>query len=234
MKQSYVLCLVFISILSQSCASFTGFQDGKTLGNNNWDLSGSINRGTTPSFDENTSPEDITDFASFELGSRYGISDKVDLSLKINTNFNVAIGTKYQIKGDLLSKNALAIGLEVGSFTVLAPLLNIQLPLYYSHHFNDKWTWNFSPRYVIQFNAGKRDEFRGIHYVGGNTGFMFGRKHKIAVDFGLYRANISEDNSIKTSFINTFGLGGRFMFLDDKDDSVIEKKSRRPKRQREK
>jgi hypothetical protein len=233
MRGLSIVCLFVSIIWLQSCASFTGFQDAKAIGDKNWDLSLSVNRGITPSFDDDSSVGSESDYATVEIGSRYGLSNKVDLSLKINTNFNVAFGTKYQIKGDLLSKNAFAIGLEVGSFTVITPLLNVQLPLYYSHHFNNKWTWNFSPRYVAQFNIDNVRYDSAIHYLGGNTGFLYGSKHKIGIDFGLYRASVTEYGVTRNSFINSIGIAGRFMFLDNKEDSGKEKKSRRPKRKRE-
>ena len=73
-------------------------------------------------------------FPNLELTGRYGVSDKFDVGVKLNTNLNLSITTKYQFLGDRQSKAAMAIGADVGTFGIISSLWNAQLPLYFSLH----------------------------------------------------------------------------------------------------
>jgi hypothetical protein len=236
MTHNQVFLLVAVFLFLQSCASLTGFQDGKTLGDKNWEASASFSRGTTPDFTDDSSAGDIDEYANIELGARYGVSEKFDLGVKINSNLNFAIASKYQFYGDRHSKNAMSAGLEIGTFTIIAPLFNVQLPLFYSHHFSDKFSWNISPRIVAQFNIDNVRYNGGILYYGGNTGFSYGKKHKLVLDLGVYNASVTEFDINKKSTIYTYGLGARFFFGDkDTYDSNKPKNNnkKRPERVKE-
>lgn len=56
--------------------------------------------------------EDNFAFPNLELTGRYGVSDKFDVGVKLNTNLNLSITTKYQFLGDRQSKAAMAIGAD--------------------------------------------------------------------------------------------------------------------------
>jgi len=195
-----------------NCASITGFQDGRTVGEGNGDFYASLNFSTSPNFgdwrdDSVTVDVPTLAFPSIEVGGRYGVVEKVDLTLRMNTNLNVGLGTKFQLVGDRNSPFALALGAEVGSFGIILGLLNVQIPLYLSVHPSETFSWYFTPRYIRQFStfAGVQN---GLTYLGANTGFLFGKRSKFGVDLGYYRLGGIEE-SIP---VIQFGLGGRFAF----------------------
>ncbi len=195
-----------------NCASITGFQDGRTVGKDNGDFYGSLNFSTSPNFgdwrDDSVSVDLSTlAFFSLEFGGRYGVAEKVDLTLRLNTNLNMGMGTKFQLVGDRSSPFALALGAEVGSFGIALGLLNVQIPLYVSVHPSENFGWYFTPRYIRQFST-----FAGVQnrltYLGANTGLLFGKRNKFGIDLGYYRLGGIEE-SIPVIHL---GVGGRFAF----------------------
>jgi hypothetical protein len=208
---------IFITLIYfSSCATLTGYQDGRTIGEGNGEAMISLNISKSPNYNED---EDIDldnfplfVFPNIEIGGRYGISEKADINLRFNTNFNFSAGGKYQLVGDRSSDFALSAGAELGSIALT--LWNIQIPVYMSFHPNDNVAFYISPRYIHQFNS-----FAAINnwnYVGGNIGFLFGRRHKFGIDAGFYQANASGTKKIALS---SFGIGGKFVFGNNMADS---------------
>lgn len=214
MKQLLFLLLfgANLTLVLPSCASLTGFQDGRTVGKDNGEFYGSLNFSTSPNFndwEDDTSTINVPTltFPSLEFGGRYGVAEKVDLTLRLNTNLNVGVGTKFQIVGDRQSPFAMALGAEVGSFGLVLGLLNIQVPLYLSVHPSESFGWYLTPRYIRQFSTYAGVE-GGLSYFGGNTGFLFGKRNKFGLDIGYYRLG-GIDASIG---LFQLGFGGRFAF----------------------
>lgn len=216
--QSVVLTagLFGMALLLSNCASLTGFQDGRSVGQNNGDLSASLNLAQTPDFndweDQNDSVGNIPNlfFPNIEFGGRYGISEKVDLTLRMNTTLNLGVGAKFQVIGDRESQVAVALGAEIGTFGLISGLWNVQVPVYFSIHPKENLAWYLSPRFIHQFETYTGSGF-GLTYVGGNTGFLFGNRNKFGLDIGYYRAG-TDGESIG---IIQFGLGGRFALGDN-------------------
>lgn len=195
-----------------SCASLTGFQDGRTVGKENGDFYGSLNFSSSPDFNDWENDTVVVDvptltFPNLEFGGRYGVGEKVDLTLRLNTNLNVGIGAKFQVIGDRQSPFAMSLGAEVGSFGIFLGLLNVQIPVYLSVHPSESFSWYLTPRYIRQFSTFAGVE-NGLSYFGGNTGLLFGKRHKFGLDIGYYRLGGIE-NSVG---LFQFGLGGRFAF----------------------
>jgi hypothetical protein len=205
------LLLLGVAVFLTNCASLTGFQDGRTVGQNNVELVGSANFSQSPDFnnleDQDTFGTDIPNlfFPNLEFGARYGVSEIVDISLRLNTNLNVGLGAKVQVLGDQESKTALSLGAEIGTFGLISGLWNVQIPVYFSVHPKDNFSWYLSPRYIYQFTSYTGAE-NGLRYLGGNTGFFFGRRHKFGVDIGYYNVG-TNDSSLGLLQV---GLGGRF------------------------
>jgi hypothetical protein len=221
-------------VVFSSCASLTGFQDGRTLGEDNGEGAISLNFTQGPAFsDFNDSLEteniERLAFPNIELGGRYGIIDKLDLTVKVNTNLNFALGAKYQILGDRQSKFALAAGAEAGTFGLFLGIWNLHLPVYASFHPSDRIAFYASPRYVYQFNS-FGEILSSWNYLGGNAGILIGRKHKFGIDIGYYRVSISELNN---PGLFNIGVGGKFFFGDEnneQDAPVIKRKSRKKRK----
>jgi hypothetical protein len=207
-----------LALMFSSCASLTGFQDGRTIGENRGEVMVSLNSSGSPEFTDLINDQDTNNvniglpitFANFELGGRYGITEKLDVSMKINTTFSAALGAKYQLVGNQTSKFALAAGLDVG--TVLLAVYNVQVPLYLSVHPTEMITIYATPRYIYQF------PFVGLvdwSYAGGNFGLLFGRKHKFGIDAGIYQVGRRDVGNIR---LTTIGIGGKFVFGNSKSD----------------
>lgn len=213
MKQPFWLVLFALTALAlffSNCASLTGFQDGRTVGANNGELSASINFSQSPDFndwDDDTSSVDIPTifFPSIEFGGRYGIGERVDLTMRMNTNLNLGIGAKFQVVGDRESSFALALGAEVATFGLISGLWNVQVPVFLSVHPKENFAWYLNPRYIYQFTTYTGAE-NGLSYMGGNTGLLFGKRNKFGLDVGYYR--IGTDGT--TIGALQIGFGGRF------------------------
>lgn len=198
--------------LLSGCASLTGFQDGRTLGEGNSEIMASINFSQSPNFDKLEDEGDSISvdvptllFPSIEGGFAYGVHERVNVHVRMNTNLNLGVGAKVQLLGDRESFTALSIGAEAASFGLGLGLWNVQVPLFFSVHPQDNLTWYVSPRYIYQFTTYSNAD-QGLSYFGGNTGVLFGRKHKFGLDIGYYQLN-GFDAGLG---LLHFGLGGRF------------------------
>ncbi len=213
-KRSILSAFIIASgaLLLSNCASLSGLQDGRTVGKNNAEIGISMNFSQSPDFNkwedqvdsQNLIPRQY--FGNFEFGARYGVAEKLDVTLRLNTALNMGLGVKTQVVGDRESQFALALGAEVGTFTFISGLWNVQIPVYLSVHPTDQLTWYLTPRYIYQFLsfAGANN---GLSYVGGNTGFLFGKRHKFGIDIGYYSIGHS---SYRIGAVQ-FGLGGKFV-----------------------
>ena len=131
---NYFKTLLFaaIALSFHSCASLTGYQDGRALGEEKGEVGVSLNVSQSPEFFYDEGESDLDEnfaFPNLELTGRYGVTNKFDVGVKLNTNLNLSITTKYQLLGDQQSKSALAIGADVGTFGIISSLWNAQLPL---------------------------------------------------------------------------------------------------------
>jgi hypothetical protein len=200
--------LFFTVILLDSCVSLSGFEEGRSLKEEQSVIQLHLNSMQINDFSSTGDNIFNTDFfPNLEIGYKYGFSDAFDLGLKVNTFGNIGVNSKYQIVGDQQSSFAMSLGMEFNSFAAFR-LFNAHLPLYMSYYPAEKWTLNFAPRYALQFGSGFSDDvIRALQYAGGNVGILYGRKHKIGIDFG-YHQLFAPDESV--GMINV-GIGGRFL-----------------------
>jgi len=230
----YIFAGIASIMILSSCASLTGFQDGRTVGEENGEGSISLNFTQGPTLGEIGDTLDAQNavrlaFPNIELGGRYGILDKLDLTVKVNTNLNFAMGAKYQLLGDRKSVFAMAAGAEAGTFGLFLGIWNLQVPLYFSYHPREAISLYFSPRYVYQFNT-FGEILSSWNYLGGNAGLLIGRKHKFGVDIGYYRVNIANTDIL--GLLN-IGVGGKFFFGgNDPEPAVPVKKSKTRKKRK--
>lgn len=218
MKKELILLagtVVFIFFMS-SCASLTGFEEGRTVGKDNSELTISGNFTRVPDlFDDevldSTNFNNSISFANLEAAFKYGITDKFDIGIRASTNFNLSTYMKYQVVGDKSSSFALSPGFEVG--TILGAAFNVGIPIYASYYPTDNVAINVTPRYMYQFITGNGSN--GASYIGGNFGLMFGKRNKFGIDIGVYNvgADLVGSESESQSLI-TIGVGGKFKFGD--------------------
>lgn len=211
--------LAAMALLMSNCASLSGFQDGRTVGKDRADLSASLNLSQSPDFNDWEDQDDSVSvdipnlfFPSLEFGGRYGVAENIDINMKLNTNLNISVGAKFQLLGGQESMTALAVGAEVGTFGLVSGLWNVQVPVYFSLHPSERFSFYLSPRYIYQFTSYAGAD-NGLNYIGGNTGFLFGRRHKFGLDVGYYNVGNSDlDGGIGLLQI---GIGGRFSLNRD-------------------
>ena len=206
----YFICTIIVAFLMTSCASLTGFEEGKTLGQDNSEMGVSLNYVKAPNiFDDDAGTPDEIDnigFPNLEFNYKYGVTEKLDVGAKVSTNLNGSTYVKYQLVGDNTSKFALSPGLEVG--TILGYAYSVGVPIYTSIYPTDNVTININPRFMYQFVSAGATE--GAAYIGGNFGLMFGKKNKFGIDVGYYNVGIAGENQA----LLTFGFGGRIRFGD--------------------
>lgn len=214
-------CIFFMS----SCASLTGFEEGRALGEDNSELTVSGNFTRVPDLfeDEVITEIDTIDssisFPNLEFTYKRGITDKLDVGVRVSTNLNASTFVKYQVVGDGSSSFALSPGIEAG--TVLGLAYNVGIPIYATYYPAEAVAINVTPRFMYQFITG--DESSGVAYLGGNFGVLFGKKNKFGFDVGYY--NVGIDGGSES--LLTFGIGGKFRFGDYGTSSKGNKRSRR-------
>jgi hypothetical protein len=206
MKNIFILFAgsAVIIALFGSCASMTGYLTGRTVGRNQAEIMGSLNYSQTPEFDfdsDDTTDVDNFGFPNVELGFRYGVAEKVDLGLRMNSNLNILLDARFQVLGDQHSPAALSLGFGAGTFGLFVALWNVQLPLYLSFHPTEYLDIYVSPRYIAQFASG--DIGGSLNYLGGNAGILFGRRVRFGFDAGIYDVG-TKGESIR---LPTFGFG---------------------------
>ncbi|MBL0099895.1 MAG: hypothetical protein IPP49_07475 [Saprospiraceae bacterium] len=225
------ICSVSILILFSGCASLTGYQDGKSIGKDNGEIMVSLNLSQSPSFNDIEDSTGITDiprfaFPNIEIGGRYGATDKLDITLRLNTNLNIGVGAKYQIVGDRLSDFAMGVGAEIGTFGLITGLWNAQIPLYLSFHPSERMAIYATPRYIYQFTTVGNTS--GWNYLGGNIGLLFGSKHKFGIDAGFYQVGAT---GVEKIGLASFGIGGKFV-LGNNDSTPLNTGTKKRKKTR--
>ncbi len=201
------LCIIFSIILFSSCASISGFEEARSLGEGNSELIVSGNYTRIPDlFGDELDIFNNISFFNVEANYKYGINDKLDIGIKASSNVNLGGFIKYQLIGNELSKFALGTGLEIG--TVYGLTYNIGVPIYTTFYPNENIAINLSPRIIYQQTLDPENS--GRTYLGGNFGVLFGTTKKFGIDIGYYDIDIWNENRT----LITFGIGGKFR-LDD-------------------
>lgn len=232
MKNQLIILFATVTciFLMSSCASLTGFEEGRVLGQDNSEVMVSGNFTRVPdlfddeAFDDVDSLDTSISFPNIEVSFKRGITDKLDVGIRASTNLNLSVFAKYQLVGDNSSSFALSPGFEAG--TVLGLAYNVGIPIYASYYPTESVAVNVTPRYMYQFISGAN--LNGASYVGGNFGLMFGKKNKFGIDIGYYNVSASLVDGVGGGqSLLTFGLGGKFKFGDFETSSKSDKRSRR-------
>ena len=214
-------------IIYTGCASLTGYQDGKSIGEGNGEAMITLNFSQSPSFSDLEDSIGINEiprigFPNIEVGGRYGATEKLDVTVRMNSNLNIGVGTKYQIIGDQLSNFAMGLGAEVSTFGLISGLWNVQIPVFTSFHPSEKFSIYASPRYIYQFQSLAGIE--GWSYIGGNIGLLLGSRHKFGIDAGFYQVGAA---GIQKVGLTSIGIGAKFVFGKNNSNTTISKKRKR-------
>jgi len=226
-KLNFLLATAACIFLMSSCASLTGFEEGRTLGeeNSEFTVSGNFTRVPDIFDDEETGGLDTINstisFPNLEFTYKRGITEKLDIGARVSTNLNASSFVKYQVVGDKSSSFALSPGVEAG--TVLGLAYSVGVPVYMTYYPSEGIALNVTPRYMYQFITG--DETSGASYLGGNFGLLFGKRHKFGLDVGYYSVGGLDGGGSQA--LLTFGIGGKFRFGDSVASSKSNKRRKR-------
>lgn len=225
MRKIIFILFGFAILTFSSCVSLTGLEEGKTLGEGNSEFGAGIAYTVAPDIldDEGEGFNESIGYPTIDLTYKRGILDKFDIGARITSSFSAGLFLKYQILGDQSSKFAMAPGLDVSTFAGLT--YAVQIPLNMSFHPTESFSILLAPRFIYQGATG--DLTTGVNYFGGNTGILFGKRHKFGLDFGYYTVGSGDARS---TLVN-IGLGGKFRFGDFiKENEEDTKKNRRRKK----
>lgn len=220
MESKNLILLILILLTKSGCLSFTGYEDGKTIGKGKLESMPSLNFNKAPSitFFENEKELNgipILIYPNLAMSYKYGINNKTDIYSEVGTNLNVTGGLKHQLMGNRSSTFALSIGCEVGVLALNnSSILNFQIPIYSSYHPSEKVSLYLSPRYVYQLKS--PEDVNNYNYYGGNFGILYGKKHKIGLDLGIYEVKVRDLGRLP---IFNIGIAGKFIFNKDSDNS---------------
>lgn len=213
----YKFCFIMIIPLLTSCLSLNSHQTGRTLGKDKGVMFVTANVGTLGS-DSYSSELDSASVYVFEFGSRFGMSDRIDIGYKINSALQATFSGKYQYTGTKTSLFASSVGIDFGVGLIC---YNGSVVSYNSIHlYNDIITLTFTPRYVhlgsfdfvdkLNEEDDKEEEdnddinLRGLsgfnNIYGYSGGLMLGRKHKISFELSQFVNNKTFSFSKKPQF----------------------------------
>lgn len=205
--------LFFTILLLQSCGSLSSLQTAKVIGKGEATIgAAAFAYGLT----ENASGSggDLTGVSAFphlEAAGRYGLSNSVDLGLKISSSGNFQLDGKVQFAGNLESKFAAAIG---GGFEYQISdvsenfVYRAHLPLYISYHPTAKDGIYAVPRFIYQSVS----DGDNSNFIGGGMGYArrFSEHWTGILEGNLF--GVQTDNSNSDELLYQIGVAGIYHF----------------------
>ncbi len=187
---SFIILTCFCGIATQSCITLSSYQTGRTAGKGNWELelagSGFILEDEPVSLALFAPPreEEVHLRPYVEMNNYFGITENLDLGIRLNLNIYGALTIKQQLLGGKNSSGAVAIGGSFGAFYYNYRGWDARLPVFFSFHPNKKLCFYVNPSYIYQFGGELMDN---RHLYGGNIGVAVkGRAIESAFEVGLF------------------------------------------------
>lgn len=214
------ISLLLLALPLGACLNTSTFQTGRTLGKNRLRLGGGLSVVTIEDFSALTSvvdpdapPVEETGpipLPSAEISARYGLSDTIDVGVKIYT-IGVGAELKTQFIGDQKSPFAMSLSASASYFGISLPesaqssgdisfdagvgLLDMATALHASYSFSHGFlTLYGSPRFVSRtLTVGFEGEERaggvglGLDLAGANMGVAIGRIFTLYIESGVYK-----------------------------------------------
>ena len=197
---------IFALFLFSSCASFTGFQTGRTSGKGNMDMTVSANyQGSGFESDDNDDDERV-EIAVLEVHNQYGVGENSDVGLRLSTAGIISVDFKQQIVGGKDKKFALSAGAVVGSSFAVS--LYTQVPLYLSYHPQENLAFYLNPRFTNYYTIEDEAKF----YNSGSAGVLFGKNVKFGLDFSYSEVPLDFDLGSDASIFSV-GLGAKIPLI---------------------
>jgi hypothetical protein len=209
------LVLFFTTVLLSGCLSLSTLQSGKTLGKDHFELAVSGSYGKFSKISVLDNEGDFDNKPLISARGQYGVSERVDIGLRLNQNTFVGPTVKWQIMGDKESTFASSVGLDIGfnffAFAFGNFTYYTSIPLYLSYHPKKNISFYLTPRYLItseyvfvdqSIDPGKGDTYS---LFGGSYGILLGDKHKIAVEASNFGKELYRPTVLTLGYIYTLG-----------------------------
>jgi hypothetical protein len=198
-----------ISLTLSGCFSLTNFQTARTVGKNKTELGLSINGMAGAAADADD--DDLGIIPSIELGGKFGITEIMDVGIRLS-NFGTFIGEfKYQFYGDKESMYAAATGISIGSnLRFLFTGFSFDIPLHFSVHTSEFFAFYFTPRYMGIVGALSGDFGQSLIL---SPGIEFGRKLKVLINYNQ-ALPLNDIGLIGKGHgdVSQFGIGFKYKF----------------------
>lgn len=217
MKSFISIALVFFVISLSGCVSLNSLQSGRTLGKGNANLESSLTIGKYAQNSAGLQEGDYDNVPMVEVGAKYGISENLDLSLRLNSASLLTGQIKYQFIGDKASMFATSIGADASIFTLLGIIhfqdYYLSVPLYLSIHPSDKFCIYLTPRYSFssfyEFEQDKDSVYKpaqNLTYGSFSYGIMIGKKNKFIFEITHSQNRYFEPTQVSFGFTSTFDM----------------------------
>lgn len=192
-RTCFILWISLITLFETGCVSMSTFQTARTTPKD--DFGFGFGAGTVNSdLDLGTDTVHIS-FPFIEAYGRYGITDKLDLGLKLTFIGTIASDIKYQFLGDQNSVFAGSVGAGVGYMSIFSgntksKVFDLMLPVYFSVHPAKIIGIYFNPKYIYRINNYTVDSEKGnsnSSWYGITGGFRFGKKTALFVEYSFFK-----------------------------------------------
>lgn len=217
--------LLFIS----SCGTFSSMQTGRTVDQGNAEIGVAYYRPST--IINALRVKDGKSATNFRLGyfhvnARYGITDRIEAGINLNTYGQIGLEGKYQLVGDKESLFALSLGATLNTFFFY--YYEYQIPVHMSVHPIGDLAIYFTPKYAGQFvSALGISNIAYMHYAGFSGGIMYGDRTKVGIEYTYMdplRKVLRQD---VFPAINNYGIGVKFTIGGNRDESPRRKSGNR-------
>lgn len=182
MRKVTAYAVFFLSL--SGCVSLNSHQTGRTLGKGNKQQLVSANFGSLNS-------SSYGRFLIVEAGMYWGVSEHIDLGLRMNASTLTTGSVKLQVAGDKKSRFASSLGVE-GGFSPLEVLIFSlssefrysyawALSSYSTYYVNERFSVSLSPRFMLLRGAGQEHNFNGYA-----VSFTFGKTRTFSVELAQF------------------------------------------------
>ncbi len=196
MRTFNYLIMLFGILLMTSCAQFTRYQTGRTLGKGNTMIGGKASLSGVA-----INQPGLTAFPELGAYIQHGIIEDLDVGLSISSNTSVMGFAKYQFLGDKYSKYAGSLELDVESVIGGNQFYDGTYPLRYgisaplSMH-QGNFAYILQPQYLNQQIV---NDNTSSHFLGSTFGYYKETQKRFDFSLGLTYMFVYNQNFVKTN-----------------------------------
>ncbi len=135
-----VIIIIALAYLMTGCLPLSQLESARTVGEGHWSLGATvIGYRKEDSLGGIVNNPDFEFLPSLEINAAYGINERTDIRMTINSFLFTRLDVKHMIVGDDSSKFAMSTGFAAAfSLNTAEPTIHINLPLYLSWHFDER------------------------------------------------------------------------------------------------